>query len=272
MRLLRVSACIVGLLLAAWQHPAKVPQLSPKGYVNDFAGVLNVATKQKLEALCTEVDEKAHAQIAVVTVSSLEGESVDQFTIDLAMGWGIGPKGTKRGVLILLAPSEHKYRIEVGYGLEPLLPDGKVGSFGREAVPLLRAGDDSGAVFLMTQRVAETIAADQNVTLATLAEIPKAPTEKSANGGWLSDPANVIVPGIILLMVVFIVVSNLLRGSGRRGRRSGWFGGPFYWGGGGWSGGGFSGGGSWGGGGGGGGGFGGFGGGSFGGGGASGSW
>ena len=129
-----------------WRAEAwKTPQLSPHGYVNDFAGVLNVETKQKLEALCTEVDQKAHAQISVVTVTSLDGESVEQFTVDLAMGWGIGPKGNSRGVLVLLAPSEHKYRIEVGYGLEPILPDGKVGSFGREAVPLLRDGDYSGA-------------------------------------------------------------------------------------------------------------------------------
>jgi uncharacterized protein len=277
MRALRILAVVLGVLLIGAQQPSKSLKLSPQGYVNDFAGVLNLETKQELETLCGEVDQKAHAQIAVVTVRSLDGESVDQFSIDLAMGWGIGPKGTKRGVLILLAPSEHKYRIEVGYGLEGILPDGKVGTIGREAVPLLRDGDYNGAVMLMTRRVADTIAADQKVTLTTLAEVPKAPAGKGSNGGRLSNPANIIVPGVILLLVVFIVVTNLVRGSGRRGRRSGWFGGPFYWGGGGlgggsWGGGGFSGGGSWGGGGGGGGGFGGFGGGSFGGGGASGSW
>ena len=267
MRFLGIIATAAGLLLGGGQHPGKTVQLSPHGYVNDFAGVLNIETKQRLEALCTEVDQKAHAQIAIVTVTSLDGESVEQFTVDLAMGWGIGPKGNSRGVLLLLAPSEHKYRIEVGYGLEPILPDGKVGSFGREAVPLLRASDYSGALMLMTRRVAETIAADKNVTLATLSELPNPPSRKSSSGGGLG-----FLAAVILLIFFFVIIPRLLRRPGYRGRRAGWFGGPFYWGGGGWSGGGFGGGSSWGGGSGGGGSFGGFGGGSFGGGGASGSW
>ena len=75
-------------------------------------------------------------------------------SIDLATAWGIGPKQKARGVLILLAPNDRKYRIEVGYGLEGILPDGKVGGFGREAVPFLRQNDYSGAVLLMTERVA----------------------------------------------------------------------------------------------------------------------
>src|SRR5271154_351993 len=183
MRSIRIFAALLGVLLLGAEQPAKTLKLSPQGYVNDFAGVLNLETKHKLEALCGEVDQKAHAQIADVTVTSLDGESVDQFTIDLAMGWGIGPKGTKRGVLILLAPSEHKYRIEVGYGLEGILPDGKVGSIGREAVPLLRNADYNGAVMLMTRRVAETIAADQNITLTTLSDVPHPPAPKRSNDG-----------------------------------------------------------------------------------------
>ena len=119
----------------------QVKNLKPQGYVNDFAGVLSAQAKEKLTALCAEVDQKTKAQIAVVTVSSLEGEPIEQYSIDLATQWGVGPKQQARGVLILLAPNDRKYRIEVGYGLEPILPDGKVGGFGREAVPLLRQGD-----------------------------------------------------------------------------------------------------------------------------------
>src|ERR1700758_2485379 len=97
--------------------------LKPQGYVNDFAGVLSAQAKDKLTALCAEVDQKAKAQIAVVTVSSLEGEPVEQYSIDLATAWGGGPKQSARGILILVAPNDRKYRIEVGYGLEPILPD-----------------------------------------------------------------------------------------------------------------------------------------------------
>jgi uncharacterized protein len=244
----------------------QVKKLKPQGYVNDFAGVLSAAAKEKLTALCAEVDQKAKAQIAVVTVSSLEGEPVEQFSVDLATQWGVGPKQQARGVLILLAPSDHKYRIEVGYGLEGILPDGKVGAFGREAIPFLQRGDYDDAVILLTQRVAGVIAADQKVTLdavsgttPTAAE-PETPLFSVTNFVWL------------LIFVVFIfspVLGFILRllfggGMGPRGRGGWGMGGPGY-GGGSWGGGGF-------GGGGGGGGFGGFGGGSFGGGGASGSW
>src|SRR5271155_1197262 len=93
-----------GLLGAAWraQNPE---QLRAQGYVNDFANVLSQSARDQLTALCTEVEQK------------------------------------DRGVLILFAIDDHKYWTEVGYGLEGILPDGKVGSFGREAVPLLRANN-----------------------------------------------------------------------------------------------------------------------------------
>ena len=252
----------------------QIKNLKPQGYVNDFAGVLSAQAKDKLTAICGEVNQKTKAQIAIVTVSSLEGEPIEQYSIDLATEWGIGPKQKDRGVLVLVAPNDRKYRIEVGYGLEGILPDGKVGGFGREAVPFLRQNDYSGAVLLMSERVAQVIAADQKVTLDTLSGAPPA----------LSEPDNSLFPmSSIVWLLIFMIflfspalgfVLNLLFGGvigSRRGRGS-WGGGSRYgsggWYGGGWSGGGGS---SWGGGGGGGG-FGGFGGGSFGGGGASGSW
>jgi uncharacterized protein len=246
----------------------QIKNLKPQGYVNDFAGVLSVSAKDKLTVLCAEVDQKTNTQIAVVTVSSLEGEPIEQFSIDLATSWGIGPKQKDRGVLILLAPNDRKYRIEVGYGLEPILPDGKVGGFGREAVPLLRSNDYGGAVLLMTERVAQVIAADRNIVLDSLSGVPAPQPESENPPAQLQDLVWILV---ILVFIFFPLLGFLLRlffGSGgpNRYRRGGgiWMGGPWY------GGGSRGGGGSWGGGGGGG--FGGFGGGSFGGGGASGSW
>src|SRR5580704_808463 len=87
----------------------QVKNLKPQGCVNDFASVLSAQAKDKLTALCAEVDQKTKAQIAVVTVSSLEGEPVEQFSIDLATAWGIGPKQKDRGILILLAPNDRRY-------------------------------------------------------------------------------------------------------------------------------------------------------------------
>jgi uncharacterized protein len=267
----RAAVCLTLFFLASFvAHGEKTDQLKPQGYVNDFAGVLSPAAKAQLTALCTEVDQKAKAQIAVVTVKSLDGQAVEDYAVDLATKWGIGPKQADRGILILLAVEDRKYWTSVGYGLEPILPDGKVGGFGREAVPLLRAGDYSGAVLLMTRRVADVIAADKGVTLSgnSPAPVRSAPREDT---GWS-------IGQILLLLFIIFVVYSIMKGSsggGRsnytRGGGSGWWIGPMIGSGmgggrGGWGGGGF------GGGGGGGGGFGGFGGGSFGGGGAGGSW
>jgi uncharacterized protein len=241
-----------------------VKNLKPQGYVNDFAGVLSAQAKDKLTALCAEVDQKAKAQIAVVTVSSLEGEPIEQFSIDLATAWGIGPKQKDRGILIMLAPNDRRDRIEVGYGLEPILPDGKVGGFEREAVPFLRQNDYSGAILLITERVASVIAADQKVALDSLSGVPAPAPESDYSPAPFGNYVQIL---FIAIFIFFPFIGFLLRvlfgiGSPRSrymGRGGGWYGG------GSWGGGGFSGGG-------GGGGFGGFGGGSFGGGGASGSW
>src|SRR5260221_14667697 len=164
---------------AARAEPVK--NLKPQGYVNDFAGVLSAQAKDKLTALCAEVEQKTKAQIAVVTVSSLEGEPVEQFSLDLATQWGVGPKRQARGVLILVAPNDRKYRVEVGYGLEAILPDGKVGGFGREMIPLLQRNDYGGAVTLLTERIAAVIAADRGVTLDTLTGAASPSSEPDAS-------------------------------------------------------------------------------------------
>jgi uncharacterized protein len=257
---------LLSLLLGGVQARAEqVKNLKPQGYVNDFAGVLSAQAKEKLSALCTEVDQKTKAQIAVVTVSSLEGEPIEQFSIDLATQWGIGPKQESRGVLILLATNDRKYRVEVGYGLEPILPDGKVGGFGREAVPFLQRGDYDGATLLLTERIASVIADDQKITLDALAGAPAPSTEPGNQPLPVSSILWVIFMAIFLFFPIAGFFLRLLFGGVTNSRRRGmWMGGP-------WVGGGSWGGGSWGGGGGGGG-FGGFGGGSFGGGGASGGW
>jgi uncharacterized protein len=256
------------LLCAPAVRAEQVKNLKPQGYVNDFAGVLNAQAKDKLTALCAEVDQKANAQISVVTVSSLEGMPVEQFTHDLFTEWGVGPKHKDRGVLILIAPNDHKYWTEVGYGLEPILPDGKVGGFGREAVPFFRQNDFSGAMMLLTRQVAAVIAEDQKVTLDTLSGISPSEPESDNSPAHFGNLVEVLIFAVFLF---FPFIGFLLRlffgfGGSARSRRGGgmWMGGPWY------GGGSMGGGGSWGGGGGGG--FGGFGGGSSGGGGAGGGW
>ncbi len=265
---------VCGPLLGAVGASAEdIKSIHPEGYVTDLAGVIGTNKKASLEALCTELEQKTGAQLAVVTVRSLDGESVETYAVDLFKQLGIGAKKDNRGVLLLLAPNDRKYRIEVGYGLEPVINDARAGDAGRAMVPFLRQGDYGGAVEIGAWQLAKYIADDSNVTLSGQ---PPARRIRRSDGGRRSGfPLFWIVVGIILLF------SFLGRSSGRRGGGSGgsgllWFllgmaasnagrGSRGDWGSG-WGGGGF------GGSGGGGGGFGGFGGGSSGGGGASGSW
>jgi uncharacterized protein len=241
-------------------------QLKVNNYVTDFANVISPQGRERINALAAEIEKKTDAQIAVVTVKTLDGRPIEDYSIDLATRLGIGPKKSNRGVLILLAVNDHQDRFEVGYGLEGILPDGKVGGFGREAVPLLRQNDYDGALLLMTRRVGDVIAADRGVTLTGNAPSAARPP----NTVNLPPSAEIF----LLLFILFIVFSIFRRGGGGGSRFNrgggGWWIGPTMGGMGGWGGGGF--GGAGGGGGGGSGGFGGFGGGSFGGGGSSGSW
>jgi uncharacterized protein len=257
--LLRLAIVVAGLAVLVYAEP--IASLHATNYVNDFAGVLEESTKANLNDLCRQVDEKAKAQIAVVLVKSTDGQEVFDYGVALYQSWGIGRKGTDRGVLILLATQDHKYWIHTGYGLEPILPDGKIGGFGREAVPLLRAGNYDGAVTLMTSRVASVIAQDAGVTLDGMPArtAPRSAPSPSAPGA---------IVGFIVLAIIVLVLLSIVRSGGGGGCLSALLWGMLMSSGGGYRGGGWGGGGF----GGGGGGFGGFGGGSTGGGGAGGSW
>ncbi len=265
---LGVLAAMLLVVLAAFAEP--VSKLKATDYVNDFAHVLNQNTIAQMDDICRQIDQKAHAQIAVVTIHTLDGSDIESYAVDLFHQWGVGSKSTDRGVLILYAIDDHRARIEVGYGLEPILTDGKVGGFQREVIPLMRAGNYSEALLTVTTRIGQVIAQDAGVQITTpqIAAPPAEPVEQPDSG--------MSVGGIVLLIIVVIVVLvTPLRSilfallfSGMFGGGGGYRGGG--WGGGGFGGGGFGGGGF--GGGGGGGGFGGFGGGSSGGGGASSSW
>jgi uncharacterized protein len=190
-----------------------------------------------------------------VTVHSLDGADIETYALDLFKKWGIGEKATNRGVLILYAIQDRRARIEVGYGLEPILPDGKVGSFQREAIPLMQSGDYNHALLLVTSRVASVIAEDAGVQI-TGAQAPESSEEPAVPARGLSKSAilAIVILGVIVLvtpplrrLLFWILFSQMIGGgSSRSGGGAGGFGG--------------------------GGGFGGFGGGSSGGGGASSSW
>jgi uncharacterized protein len=208
---------------------------APTGYVNDFAGVLSPSTKSNLENLCTQVDRQAHAQIAVVTVKTMDGDqSIEEFATALEDKWKVGAKGADRGVLVLFVMNPRKYRIEVGYGLEGILNDAKVGDIGRTMVPAASQGDFNTAIPLGVSQIARIIATDAGVTL-NLAQPVHQYHRQQAAPVELSLMEIVLGGGVILLILFFLIktgntglifflLGNLMGGGfggGRGGRRGG---------------------------------------------------
>ena len=240
-------------------------KLKPTGYVNDFAHVLDPVGRQRLEDYCAMVERETGAQMAIVTVDSLEDEPIDDVANRLYREWGIGKKGKDEGLLILLAVKDRKDRAEVGYGLEPVITDGQAGGILRGIRPILRQGNYSGALLAAAQEFGDQIAQSKGVQLAGEPRRISRPV-----GRQVSLPWPVLIFGFFFLMWIIgrlgggrpgggggsgfltgMILGNMMgRGFGRG---SGWGGGGF-------------------GGGSGGGGFGGFGGGDSGGGGASSDW
>ena len=119
----------------------------PAQYVVDLAGVLDAGAQAQTQYQLKDLEAETTAQVVVLTLNSLEGEPIESFSHQTAVKWGIGQKGKDNGVLLTVAVKDHKYRIEVGYGLESTLPDSLVGSIGREyLVPNFRKGDYAGGI------------------------------------------------------------------------------------------------------------------------------
>jgi uncharacterized protein len=206
---------------------------APTSYVSDFAGVLSPSTKYNLENLCTQVDRQAHAQIAVVTIKTLDNDqSIEEFATELEDKWKVGPKGTDRGLLMIVVMNPRKYRIEVGYGLEGILNDAKVGDIGRSMVPSLSQGDYNTAIPLGVQQIARVIANDAGVTLSIAQPVHQYHREPAPVQVSLTEL--VLGGGVILLILFFLVktgntglifflLGNLMGGGGGgyRGGRGG---------------------------------------------------
>jgi uncharacterized protein len=225
------------LLASAAQAELHFPTLT--GRVVDDAGVLSQDTQQKLTALLAEHEQQTGNQVVVVTLKSLDGADIAQYGYQLGRAWGIGQKDKNNGALIIVAPNEHKVRIEVGYGLEGTLTDEDSGLIIRKAMlPYFKKGDYDSGVLAGTVLVLEALGGKPSGA----EQLPQ-PQEQQGGG----------FPIIFVIFILFVVFGRFFWPLLFLGSLGGWGRGGF--GGGGFGGGGFSGGG-----------------GSFGGGGASGSW
>lgn len=266
----RLSAITIFLVCVAAIATALAQSLTfpaLTGRVVDEAGILDASTRARLEKLSADLEAKSTDQLVVVTLKSLQGTSIEDYGYQLGRKWQIGQKDKNNGVLLIVAPTERKVRIEVGYGLEGTLTDA-IGSFiiQQAILPRFRSGDVAGGVL----RGAEDIV---NVLTGDGAEYKERARAANAAPGLSFEEKMAIFSFIFLaVMIILNVIVDMRRASGaiRRGRvrrtrdwtdynpiviGGGWSGGSWGSGGGGSDSGGFSGGG-----------------GSFGGGGSSGSW
>ncbi len=206
----------LGLLLAIGAFAARAADwkaLRPEGYVSDYAGVIDAASKAQLEAYCAAVERATGAQMALVTVTTLEGEPIEDAANAIFRNFGVGSKSTNEGVMLLLAIDERRSRLEVGYGLEAVLPDARAGDILREMSPALRQGRYGEAMMAAAQTIGEIVAQAKNVSLT--ATLPRTIARTPFN----SIPWPLVVGGICVLLW-------LIRAGGPRGY-GGWSGGGF---------------------------------------------
>jgi len=256
---LALAAVLIAVALTFVAAPAAAaptfPPLNGQRVVDD-AHVLQPATAADLTTKLADLETKTGRQLVVVTLPSLQGDDIEDYGYQLGRAWGIGQKGQNNGVLFIVVPSEHKVRIEVGYGLEATLTDTLSSVILQgQVLPKFRTGDVEGGVVDGTNAIIAQLSADPTTAAANVQQATQT-----------AKPHGLPIGAIIGLVVLFLVFGGLFRS--HRGGGMGWLlpmmilssgsrGGG--WGGG--SGGGFGGGGGFSGGGG-----------SFGGGGASGSW
>ena len=272
LRPVALATLVLGLLaFVLMVQPARAALTFPTltGRVVDDAHILSPQVQAELTQQLGDLQQKTSRQLIVVTVPSLQGYDIADYGVQLGRAWGVGQKQINNGALFIVAPSEHKVRVEVGYGLEGVLTDALSSVIiQREVLPRFRQGDMQGGVVAGTQALVQQLGLDTSTAEQRAAQAEQQQADQTRAYGHRrgGNP----LAGLIVFVVLFFVIGGVLRGGGGIGGfLGGMFLGSLLGGGGrrdddGWGGGGGFGGG--------GGGFGGGGGGSFGGGGSSGSW
>jgi uncharacterized protein len=192
-----------------WSTSAVAQTLpKPAGRVTDLANVIDAGTEAQIAARLDQLERQTSSEVAVVTVPSLEGVPVDDYAVRLFKEWGIGQAKQDNGVLVLVAPNEREMRIEVGYGLEGILPDGLAGQIIREQfIPRFRDNDYNGGIRDGVARVVEVVEKQQ---VLTAEELAKFNDQSSAD----EIPVWIIIP----FMGLFVSIGFTMIGIGLRSK------------------------------------------------------
>ncbi|NLN86576.1 MAG: TPM domain-containing protein [Syntrophomonadaceae bacterium] len=245
-RWLTVILIGLGCLAAGWWAgtglaQAAIPAPPPELYVLDQAGVMSSDTKSAIINTSQELARQTKAQVAVVTLSSLEGQTIEEVGLQIGRQWQLGDAQLNNGVLILVVPSARQSRIEVGYGLEGALPDGKTGRIQDDyMLPYFRTNDYDQGLLNGYKAVVAEVAREYGVTLNdSPPQLPEVDTSNQSAPWWVTV---LWIVGLISLLwvdqrffngfilgVIMGVLSTMFRGGGRGG---GGFGGGGFGGGG----------------------------------------
>ncbi len=221
--------CRLGIFAAAFFFITAFPIAAadrfpkPTGAVNDFAGLIGAEYKNRMEALAGEVLEKTGTAVVAATVETVGDSDPADYANRLYQAWGIGRKGEDKGVLIFLAAKERRVRIETGYGVEGIIPDGLAGEIlDRHAVPYFRQGDYGRGFYEAMAAVSAVLAKAAGVTLTGLPRPGPKPVAADRPPG--------IMQLVLLLAALFFLLGTrqgramlpwllllLTSGSGRRG-------------------------------------------------------
>ena len=190
-----------------WSTSAVAQTLpKPAGRVTDLANVIDAGTEAQIAARLDQLERQTSSEVAVVTVPSLGGVPVDDYAVRLFKEWGIGQAKQDNGVLVLVAPSEREMRIEVGYGLEGILPDGLAGQIIREQfIPRFRDNDYNGGIRDGVARVVDVVEKQQVLTAEELAKF-------NDQSGAEDIPVWLIIP----FMGLFVAIGFTMMGLGLR--------------------------------------------------------
>ncbi len=188
--------------LAAAASTEPVYPARPEGYVSDLAGVFTASQLADLEAMLRDLDRATTAELAVVTVKTTQPVTVEEYAVKLFEKWGIGKKGRDNGVLMLLATDDRAVKIEVGYGLEPVITDGTAGSIlDRYVVPRFKQNDYAGGLTDGAKAIANLIARDAQSQLS-----PQYQIKGRVVGGILPDFVQRDVVILLVLGVLGVIV------------------------------------------------------------------
>ncbi len=194
-------AVLFSLIFALFSATAEFNPPQMTNFIMDTAGIIDGGTKKELHGLIKSVERQTGIQIAILTLPSLDGESIEEVSIKTTEAWNLGQKGADNGILITVAKNDRKIRIEVGYGLEEILTDTKCGLIIRNVIaPEFKNGDYSAGIEKGVKILASLAAGDEEVQKA-LDEAEKAESEEDSG---LAD----LIPLIFFALFFIIVVSD----------------------------------------------------------------